>query len=245
MIKNISHRIEDFFIPSLCIICDETISTSSANVNNKWLCDKCINALITNHDSRTPCARCGINKNKKECACEFAWDFPFERNISFYDYDDTISQIAHYIKYKGKSQLAYHVGFISAQFLPNDFFADVDFIIPVPLHKKRLRTRGYNQSEFFARGIVAGAQTDNEKLRTDILQRVKNTETQTLLARDERQKNLDAAFAINPKTAHELSEKNIVLVDDIFTTGATTEECAETLVANGCKGVCVITLGRR
>jgi ComF family protein len=161
-----------------------------------------------------------------------------------YDYDDKLSAIAKHIKYHGKSALAERVGIISAPLIPADFFDGVYAVIPVPLHRAKQRLRGYNQAERFARGVLEGRGADAALLRTDLLLRVKNTGTQTQLDREERQKNLAGAFAVNGQKAGELAGTRIVLVDDVFTTGATTGACAEALLGAGCASVAVLAMGR-
>jgi predicted amidophosphoribosyltransferase len=184
-----------------------------------------------------------------------------------YDYDDTLKSVARHIKYKGKRRLAYHIGTIAAPLVPADFLDGADMVIPVPLHKARLRRRGYNQSEYLAKGVLAGLKClggddvigddntindnildndnppENLPLRTDLLKRIKNTVTQTKLDREGRQENLKDAFAANPTKLIELKDKRIILVDDILTTGATTEACAEELLRAGCASVRVLSLG--
>jgi ComF family protein len=237
-------RVEDFFIPPLCVVCDGPLSDSRNDGGGVWLCPSCVDALIKNHEAREPCPRCAGNRRKRECACEFAWDFPFEGVYCVYDYDDTLSVIAKHVKYHGKSGLAERMGIISAPLIPTDFFSGIDTVIPVPLHRLKQRARGYNQAEHFARGVLAGRGINAAALRTDLLTRVKNTGTQTRLDREERQKNLAGAFAVNGQKAGELAGTRVALVDDIFTTGATTEACAETLVGAGCASVTVLTMGR-
>jgi ComF family protein len=261
MLKNLILRFKDFFIPPLCIVCDGDLADErNGGGGGDWLCPACINLLVQNHKQREACPRCAINRKRRECACEAVWDLPFERVFCVCDYDDTLSVIAKHIKYYGKSGLAERMGFISASLIPKDFFSGVDFVIPVPLHPKRRRWRGYNQAEFFARGVLRGLGIDTANpvdtavnkintpppLRTDLLIRVKNTKTQTRLDRDERRENLSGAFAVNVQAASAplLSGARAVLVDDIFTTGATTEACAETLLGAGCASVAVLAMGR-
>jgi ComF family protein len=246
-IAQIIKRVEDFLIPPLCVICDGDLG------GDRWFCAGCLGALAANQSTRDACPHCSQNRRKRECACEFAWDFPFEKVVSFYDYDDTLSSIARHIKYKGKSQLAYHMGFICAPLMPDGLWDDADAVIPVPLHKARMRKRGYNQAEFFTRGQLKGSERKNSPpltgirpplLRTDLLTRVKNTGTQTQLDREGRLENLIGAFAINPKKVGEVKGKRVTLVDDIFTTGATTEACTEELLKAGCASVRVLSMGR-
>ena len=102
----------------------------------------------------------------------------------------------------------------------NNTFTNYDYIIPVPLHKKRLQKRGYNQSEYFAKGLSEGL---NIPVITDVLIKTKFTETQTYKTREERVENTLTSFHVqNPE---KINNKNILLVDDVITTGATTEAC--------------------
>jgi len=236
--------VEDFFLPPLCVVCDGALPDDRSGGGGVWLCSACMDALSQNHARRDACPRCARNRRFRECACEFAYDFPFERVFCVFDYDDTLSVIAKHIKYYGKSGLANRMGIIGAPLIPSDFFDGVDAVVPVPLHRLKLRRRGYNQAEHFARGVLAGRGIDTALLRTDLLARVKNTKTQTLLDREERQKNLADAFAVNNQKAGELAGKRVVLVDDVFTTGATTEACAKALLNAGCASVAVLAMGR-
>lgn len=235
---SVRKRIENFLIPPLCVVCDATLT------GDRWFCDGCIGALAANHAARDACPRCSQDRRKRECACEFAWDFPFEKAFSAYNYDDILSPIVKHIKYKGKSQLAYHIGGIVAPLVPDVFFEGADIVIPVPLHKARMRWRGYNQAERFARGLLDRAGTSAPKLHTDLLTRVKNTGTQTRLDKDGRLENLSGAFAANPQKIAEFKGKTVILVDDVMTTGATTEACTDELLRAGCGTVRVLALGR-
>jgi len=114
-----------------------------------------------------------------------------------------------------------------------------DFIVPVPLYPAKLREREFNQAERLASHLsVAASIPLNQKL----LRRILPTATQTLLTREQRAKNMSGAFAVRNGIA--LEEKRIVLVDDVFTTGATTSACAKALRAAGAGDVCVWTVAR-
>ncbi|MDR0308298.1 MAG: ComF family protein [Chitinispirillales bacterium] len=233
----LAKRAEDFLIPPLCVICNGALE------HDRWLCRSCLNSLCVNHNTRNACPRCSQNRGRRDCACEFAWDYPFQKAFSIYDYDDTLRLIARHIKYKGKKRLAYHMGQISASLIPQDFFDNIDIIIPVPLHKSRMRARGYNQAEWFARGVFKGMNSCL-RLHIDLLRRTKNTGTQTKLDKESRLSNLACAFAVNPHKICELKGKKLVLVDDILTTGATVEACTEELIRGGCASVRVLSMGR-
>jgi len=116
-------------------------------------------------------------------------------------------------------------------------FADYDVFIPVPLHKNRHRERRYNQAEILAR---SASQTCNKPVLTDVVKRVKHTKSQTKLSPAERIKNVNGAFAVI--NSEKISQKNIILVDDVVTTGATTNEIAKMLSYNGAGKICVVCI---
>jgi ComF family protein len=109
--------------------------------------------------------------------------------------------------------------------MQNDVFKTVDYIIPVPLHKKRMRKRGYNQSACFAEGLAAKL---NAAVEIDNLVRVRATETQTHKSRFARFQNMQEVFAV--KNPERLKDKHILLVDDVITTGSTLEACGTKLL---------------
>jgi ComF family protein len=132
----------------------------------------------------------------------------------------------HHFKYKGMQQIGNELGKIAgSQLATSAAFASVDYIIPVPLHKSRLKERGYNQSVCFAEGLaekLSGVVEENNLIRT------RATQTQTHRSRFERFENMQEVFAI--KNPQRLKSKHILLVDDIVTTGSTLEACAMPLL---------------
>ena len=134
---------------------------------------------------------------------------------------NSAQKVLHQIKYYGNERLANQMGIMMGEKLATSgLFDNVDIIIPVPLHPKKIRIRGYNPSLLLCRGIVKSFPKpicDNNLIRT------RHTETQTRKSREERLDNMQGVFALrNPK---ELANKHILLVDDVITTGATTEAC--------------------
>jgi ComF family protein len=114
-----------------------------------------------------------------------------------------------------------------------------DFIVPVPLHPLKLREREFNQAERLAAHL---SRATNIPVNKSFLRRLQPTPTQTLLSREQRAANMKNAFAVRPGTR--LDKKRIVLVDDVFTTGATTNACAQALCGAGAAAVCVWTVAR-
>jgi len=137
-----------------------------------------------------------------------------------------VQNLMHQFKYKGVKQIGNLLGNIAGgQLTENEIFKTVDIIIPVPLHKKRIRERGYNQSACFADGL---AQKLNAFAEVDNLVRIMATETQTHKSRFARFENMQEVFAV--KNPERLVNKHILLVDDIVTTGSTLEACGTQLL---------------
>ena len=128
--------------------------------------------------------------------------------------------LMHHLKYRGVKSLGVFLGERYADTL----IIQPDYVIPVPLHKKKLKKRGYNQSELFAKGLTNKLGC---RLMTDNLYRTRFTETQTNKSRYERWENVKGVFAL--KQPELLEGKTILLVDDVVTTGATLIACAEVL----------------
>jgi ComF family protein len=132
-----------------------------------------------------------------------------------------IQNLMHQFKYKGIKQIGNVLGNLAGEQLSkNNIFKTIDFIIPVPLHKKRMQQRGYNQSTCFAEGL---AQKLNAKVVDNNLIRAIATETQTHKSRFARFENMQEVFMV--KNPEKLMNKHVLLVDDIITTGSTLEAC--------------------
>lgn len=145
--------------------------------------------------------------------------------LYFSKYERT-QQILHNIKYNQRKQLAVYFGqLMGQQLLPIHQQLNFDVIIPVPLHEKKLKLRGYNQSELIAKGI---ANILDCPLETKQLIRTTHTASQTKKNRVERWENLQSAFSLT--NSEKLKNKHCLIVDDVLTTGATLESCANTLL---------------
>ena len=149
-----------------------------------------------------------------------------------------VQHLIHQLKYKGQREVGVVIGEMYGDELKqSDRFNTVDVIIPVPLHKRKLKARGYNQSEAFAEGL-----SKSMKVPTDFetLYRALESETQTKKARFLRWKNVETIFQLKDEMA--LMGKHVLVVDDVITTGATAEACIQTLLKTPNVKVSIVTM---
>ncbi len=196
-------------------------------------CDGCGEPFDPLAHAAPICARCRAKAPTFRAArAAFAFDGPLREAI-------------HRLKYRQKSALAPRLAPLLWRALENDpFLRDFhpDFLVPVPLHRARLRKRGFNQSLLLARelSLLLGVPT------RELLQRTRNTPPQVGLKGDARAKNVRGAFDLSSRAAalNGLQGARILLVDDVFTTGATLGEAAKILLGAGAGEVCALTLAR-
>lgn len=143
----------------------------------------------------------------------------------------------HALKYEGAQDIGLEIGrMYGRELMQTEVFAERELIIPVPLHPNKLRVRGYNQSELFARGL---AESIPGSSFSPAVERIVHTSTQTRKSRFERWKNVETVFSPANNHIASLRNKRILLVDDVVTTGATLESCAAVLLRNGAHSVAV------
>jgi len=156
----------------------------------------------------------------------------------FYKKGNRVQKILHYLKYNGGKEIGSFLGNLyGAQLVQDEKWKTINTIIPIPLHKNKEKKRGYNQSEWIARGLSAGMQIPYS---TDILVRSEFTETQTKKSRFHRWENVKEVFQLANTEA--IENKHVLLCDDVLTTGATLEAAIQKLVAVSSVKVSVVTL---
>lgn len=149
-----------------------------------------------------------------------------------------VQRLMHHLKYKNRKDVGVFLGKLLAMELKKSFlFTGLDIIVPVPLHPRKQKIRGFNQSELICRGL---SQALNLELNTGDLQRIKHVSSQTRKSRYDRWLNVGEVFAVKDPLA--LSGKHILLVDDVVTTGATLEACVAALRKNPQTKVSIATI---
>ena len=216
----------------------------------QWVCADC----IAGWKPVTPpmCKMCGLPFKSRQGDDHLCGEciktpkyFQSARTAAFYT--PLTMALIHRFKYNRKIQLAKPLGEVLAKtFLRFWRIDDIDVIVPVPLHFKRFRQRGFNQAYLIAKAflnqITNTQQASRVKIEKELLCRTLPTVSQTGLKRKSRLKNIKNAFrAIKPAKVH---AQRILLIDDIYTTGATVNECAKTLHNNGASRIDVLTIAR-
>lgn len=218
--------ISHLFYPSICFGCKKNEIDA-----NEWLCFQCLRALPYTDFENTrnnPVEQLFWGRTPIEFACS-----------SFYYVENTpIQHLIHEVKYKERQQLGRWLGQMMGRQLQRIFqLYQVDMMLPMPLHPKKQQQRGYNQATLLCEGIH---EITNCDFAEQLLVRNTYTQTQTKKTRIERWDNVSEVFAINK--SEQLINKHIVLVDDVITTGASTEACATTLLNYGASNVSICSL---
>jgi ComF family protein len=201
------------FFPRLCYACDDALRK-----NEDVLCSICLNHL----------PKTDFHLKKDNPIAKLFWgraDIQAATAYYYFHKGDKVQHLIHQLKYKGARKVGLFVGEqMGIELRESSTFASVNMIVPVPLHPKKEKQRGYNQSEIFGAGLSRGLRKPMNK---NILYRKQYTETQTRKTRSERWKNVKNVFSIyNPET---FAGKHLLLVDDVITTGSTLEACIHAL----------------
>ncbi len=222
--------IKDFlelFYPPVCQVCSRLLVTGE-----HLICSHCYYEI----------PRTYFHRQKDNALEQVFWGrVRVEKAAAFfyYTHGSRYRKLIHQLKYSGNIDIGVLLGKYFAGDLEHDhWFDDIDLLIPVPLHKKRLRKRGYNQSEIICRGI---SEISKKPVNTTAFIRSAASETQTKKSRFDRWTNVETLFAV--QQSGEIENKHILLIDDVITTGATLEACLQVLLnVKGVK-VSVASLG--
>lgn len=229
----------DILFPPLCHICRSCIPAAgplhictgcrdAISPISSPLCDLCGKPFATIGGADHRCGACSLSSPRFDAA----------RAATLFD--GPVRDMIHRFKYDRRVQLARPLGLLAAEILASWAAATAaDLVVPVPLHVRRLRQRGFNQAILL--GQVLARQWHLPLDRT-CLRRIRWTEPQVNLAAAERAANVRGAFAV--KAPSRVEGRRIILVDDVYTTGSTVAECARVLKGAGAGDVLVVTVAR-
>jgi len=208
------HDLLMFFFPVHCLVCGKSLKTPDG-----VLCLGCEYRMPRTgfrDDPENPVSMIFWGRVPVECATSL---FRFEKGSAY-------QVLLHELKYRGNRKTGVYLGRLLGHELKDTSFAECELIIPVPLHRKKYRERGYNQSELIGRGL---SEILDIPLATSVLVRHRQHDSQTTMGRLDRFENVSGNFGISSRSP-DISGMRILLVDDVVTTGATLETCCRVLL---------------
>ena len=224
--------------PPQCIMCREQLQSENA------LCGSCWREMPFNTDCA--CVRCGASligvteTVGAECDDCIQNPSPWDEGRAVFRYQGLARKMVLELKHGDRPELAAPAAAWMAQ-IAADMLTEKTLIVPIPVHWQRFLQRKYNQAEVLAKHV---AKHSGAELKPDILRRPRKTIPLKQVNRSERFSILESAFEINPDKAQEIKERNIVLIDDVMTSGATLSAAAKTLQQAGAKDISVLVLAR-
>ena len=237
--KEAFRDLADVLFPPRCHSCRKV----AEKLTNDLFCPACEEKIRYIH---TPlCPACGVPYDNSEGSDHICGDCltapkPFAVARSVAVFDGILLEAIHAFKYRNKTGMGVGLGrMMTCDSYPGMDMQGYTIIMPVPLHIRRLRERGFNQSLLLAKVLSARYAIPLDFVT---LRRERDTPPQTTMGRKERQANIKGAFAVADK--ERVREQHVLLIDDVYTTGSTLAECARVLLNSGAAQVGVLTLAR-
>lgn len=237
------------FFPSDCRLCGAPLT----NISRLPVCELCLASIRPIGEG--VCSVCGERlvsphvfsgeDGEPRCGVCRRLDPPFEKAVAYGSYDGGLRDLIHLLKYEQVLPAANLLGRMLAEAIAglDGLAAQTVLVVPVPLHKRKLRQRGFNQSELIAKAALKLRKNDKPyQFRGNLLERRRETKSQIGLSSHQRRENLRGAFAVTE--GEWVKGQEILLVDDVFTTGTTASECARVLRRAGASRVWVATVAR-
>jgi len=230
-------RAVDLLLPAQCLACHAPVA------DNGTLCPACWSRLKP--IERPYCVRLGIpftfDLGPEALSAEaIAEPPPFDRARAVAVYDDVARRLVHGLKYRDRLELARWMAAWMVR-AGAEVTSTADVVVPVPLHRRRLWGRRYNQSALLAGPVAAMA---GKPLANLALQRIRATQQQVGLTADQRDRNVRGAFRAPAEQKAEIAGRRVLLVDDVYTTGATVRAATRALLRGGAAAVDVLTFAR-
>lgn len=222
MLKTLYNGVLGMFYPARCAVCDHVLPDGTRGV-----CDRCVTSLEYVREPK--CCRCGkpLETESEYCQDCQGKKVSFQYGYALFVYDSMLQESIARFKYHGRKEYAVFY----AQAMNNTYgnwidSVKPDVLVPVPVHQNRLKKRGYNQAALLAREL---GRLTNIPVAEHLLIRKKDTLPQKELSERERKQNLQDAFALGERQELNLLQECVIIIDDIYTTGATLEECSRVL----------------
>lgn len=230
----------DLFYPPRCVLCDKKLTGVE-----KHICNECYNALPLINGSRCPkCSRPIRTRNGENQLCGVCRIQPNKNikvTVAAGEYEGLMKRLIHLYKYDRQQFLSVlFARIIAEQTIKMNVAESIDLLVPIPLHWTRKRWRGFNQSKEICRGI--SHLINVPVIPESAFCRVRKTTPQVQLNAASRTSNIRDAFSV--RKAKYIKGKNIALVDDVYTTGATSDECSRMLLHAGAKSVSLLIIAR-
>ena len=223
-------QILNWLYPPACIACKVMLPV---NMGNFYICDRC--ELLFERVPLPACKKCGgvLSEEDEKCASCFGKNFYFDSNTSTYVYDELMRDLLLDMKFKNKKRIATGLGMMWAKQVN---MPEGEFMLTwLPMHPTKQKERGFNQAEIMAKEIAKHLKIPCE----NVLRRIVDTPPQSGLHPKQRQENVEGAFEVVLGIA---VHKQVVVIDDIYTTGASMNECAKVLKESGAEFVYSKTL---
>ncbi|MDF1575476.1 MAG: phosphoribosyltransferase family protein [Bacteroidales bacterium] len=214
------------FFPSNCLVCGKRLHGPG-----EILCFTC----------ETELPRTGFEKDQKNPVSQIFWGrvpVIYGTSLLRFEKGSSCQSLLHDLKYRGNRKAGLYLGRLLGQALLCSSYSNSDLIIPVPLHPRKFRERGYNQSEIIARGLT---EITGIPLAAGIIKRKDYSSSQTVMNRQERFENISEAFMLCDPSP-DLNDKKILMIDDVVTTGATLEACCQVLSRHFKCRICIATV---
>lgn len=205
----------DLLYPRKCVVCGEVLDESEDH-----LCSGCLQDMPLTYYWTW----------RENPAEKILWGRTYLQSVVslfFYKKENNYKNLIHRIKYNGDIHLGRKLGRMLGEYMCTSFFEDIDIIVPVPLHWRKKWKRGYNQAEVIAQGIALGM--GGKPLVKGLLKRKRFTPSQTKISMGSKWENMQNAFSLVNARINGAVGKHILLVDDVLTSGATTEACFDVL----------------
>jgi len=232
--KSVLSSLLDWIYPPSCLLCEELLPPGGREA----VCPVCEELLVP---IRQACAQCGLPSEMPLClrCSQRASLETYRQNFALYTYESAVREMILRFKYRGSAGYGAELGRRMARGLNPRAFEGVDLLVPVPVHPRRERQRGYNQAALLARGMAEALRIPSAPR---LLARTRYTAPLSGMGQEKRLESTKSVFAVRPAYRRTVAGKTVLLVDDIYTTGATLASCASALLSAGARLVKSATL---